>query len=214
MATESVRMLAPIPGKSAVGIEVPDVDREMVRLADVSTDPSTRRDHHPLGGRVGQGHRGRVHLRAKPLQDARIAYLPQHNYLPKGIKIKKLAQTMIDDRFWGDFSNHPIYQNYHDFTIAHLSGGELRQLETMMVLYSKADFILLDEPFTHISPIQAETFKAMIRKCATVKGVILTDHQYYNILDVSDRIILITYDTRPIRDKDELVTYGYVSHIG
>jgi len=48
VATESVRMLAPIPGKSAVGIEVPNVDREMVRLADVLTDPSTRADHHPL----------------------------------------------------------------------------------------------------------------------------------------------------------------------
>jgi S-DNA-T family DNA segregation ATPase FtsK/SpoIIIE len=48
VATESVRMLAPIPGKSAVGIEVPNLDREMVRLADVLTDPSTRRDHHPL----------------------------------------------------------------------------------------------------------------------------------------------------------------------
>jgi S-DNA-T family DNA segregation ATPase FtsK/SpoIIIE len=48
VATESVRMLAPIPGKSAVGIEVPNVDREMVRLADVLTDPGTRGDHHPL----------------------------------------------------------------------------------------------------------------------------------------------------------------------
>jgi S-DNA-T family DNA segregation ATPase FtsK/SpoIIIE len=48
VATESVRMLAPIPGKSAVGIEVPNTDREMVRLADVLTARSTRRDHHPL----------------------------------------------------------------------------------------------------------------------------------------------------------------------
>jgi S-DNA-T family DNA segregation ATPase FtsK/SpoIIIE len=48
VATESVRLLAPIPGKSAVGIEVPNIDREMVRLADVLTAPSTRRDHHPL----------------------------------------------------------------------------------------------------------------------------------------------------------------------
>ncbi len=48
VATESVRMLAPIPGKSAVGIEVPNTDRETVRLADVLTAPSTRRDHHPL----------------------------------------------------------------------------------------------------------------------------------------------------------------------
>lgn len=48
VATESVRMLAPIPGKSAVGIEVPNTDREMVRLSDVLTAPTTRRDHHPL----------------------------------------------------------------------------------------------------------------------------------------------------------------------
>ncbi len=48
VATESVRMLAPIPGKSAVGIEVPNTDREMVRLADVLTAPATRRDHDPL----------------------------------------------------------------------------------------------------------------------------------------------------------------------
>ncbi|MFC7450060.1 DNA translocase FtsK [Rhodococcus daqingensis] len=48
VATDNVRLLAPIPGKSAVGIEVPNTDREMVRLADVLSAPSTRKDHHPL----------------------------------------------------------------------------------------------------------------------------------------------------------------------
>ncbi len=48
VATDNVRLLAPIPGKSAVGIEVPNSDREMVRLADVLAAPSTRKDHHPL----------------------------------------------------------------------------------------------------------------------------------------------------------------------
>ncbi|MBA5848670.1 MULTISPECIES: DNA translocase FtsK [Gordonia] len=47
-ATDNVRLLAPIPGKSAVGIEVPNADREMVRLADVLSASSTRKDKHPL----------------------------------------------------------------------------------------------------------------------------------------------------------------------
>jgi len=48
VATDNVRLLAPIPGKSAVGIEVPNTDREMVRLADVLLAPTARVDHHPL----------------------------------------------------------------------------------------------------------------------------------------------------------------------
>jgi len=48
VATDNVRLLAPIPGKSAVGIEVPNSDREMVRLSDVLVAPATRKDHHPL----------------------------------------------------------------------------------------------------------------------------------------------------------------------
>ena len=47
VATDNVRLLAPIPGKSAVGIEVPNLDRELVRLADVLTDPGTANKHNP-----------------------------------------------------------------------------------------------------------------------------------------------------------------------
>ncbi|MFW0790330.1 DNA translocase FtsK 4TM domain-containing protein [Gordonia sp. CPCC 205333] len=47
-ATDNVRLLAPIPGKSAVGIEVPNADREMVRLADVLSSSKNRKDRHPL----------------------------------------------------------------------------------------------------------------------------------------------------------------------
>ena len=48
VATDNVRLLTPIPGKSLVGIEVPNTDREMVRLADVLNNPAIHEDVDPM----------------------------------------------------------------------------------------------------------------------------------------------------------------------
>ena len=48
VATDNVRLLTPIPGKSAVGIEVPNQDREMVRLRDVLDAPKVAADPDPM----------------------------------------------------------------------------------------------------------------------------------------------------------------------
>lgn len=48
VATDNIRLLTPIPGKSLVGIEVPNLDREMVRLADVLNAPATRGNHDSM----------------------------------------------------------------------------------------------------------------------------------------------------------------------
>jgi len=60
MASPDVRILAPIPGKSAIGVEVPNRRRELVALGDILASPEAAKAHHPLEVALGRDIAGRA----------------------------------------------------------------------------------------------------------------------------------------------------------
>src|SRR6185503_4488129 len=62
MASPDVRILAPIPGRSAIGVEVPNKQRQLVTLGDILSSQEARDASHPLEIGLGRDIAGRAHM--------------------------------------------------------------------------------------------------------------------------------------------------------
>lgn len=141
---------------------------------------------------------------------ADIRMLSQFNCLPKHLKVRQ-AFNYFDvnfDEFCNTFNEFLAWSH---FKIKELSGGNNRMIEIFLILKSNTKFCLLDEPFSHLSPKNAEIFMELLKKEKEKKGIIVTDHLYQYITKMSDDLYLIKdCASYKIDNVDKLKDYGYL----
>lgn len=148
----------------------------------------------------------------RPYQSKLIGYLPQHSFLPTNARVEQVIDVMLQKpNARTKVKENERIKSKLKQKINTLSGGERRYLEVLLVVHLDAMFVLLDEPFSGIEPIYKEMIKKVINEAKKDKGIILTDHDYLNIVQVSTQIILITNGvSKHITSYKELEVLGYV----
>ncbi|SNV41141.1 Lipopolysaccharide export system ATP-binding protein LptB [Chryseobacterium taklimakanense] len=141
----------------------------------------------------------------------RLGYLPQNSFLPRNIEIKNLISLFCNTENSFVLENHPFVKPFLKSRPRELSGAEQRIIEILLLIFSENEFVMLDEPFHSLSPKVVEEIKKLLKEKKLEKGFIISDHLYQDVMEISDRIYLLS-DTslRQISNTDELKFYKYV----
>ena len=130
-----------------------------------------------------------------------IGYLPQEASIFRGMTVEQNIMAVLEvtesepqrrqrmlDELLAEFS---ITHLAHSPAIA-LSGGERRRVEIARALAGRPSFILLDEPLAGIDPIAIADVRDIVSKLKNRGiGVLITDHNVRETLDIIDRAYII-----------------------
>ena len=138
-----------------------------------------------------------------------LKYLPQGNFLPPKMTLRRIFEYYSMD--YGELTEaFPKFAQYQDAQVRELSFGEVRIAGIWLVLCSPSPFCILDEPFSFLAPVAVERIQDLIRRQKSSKGIILSDHNYNALLEVSDEVLLLSDGyVHQVRDRSDLVRYGY-----
>lgn len=141
-----------------------------------------------------------------------ISYLPQQGLIPPYVKVKTAIELLCPE-LKNDLPEHfPFLKALMKQKVSSLSHGEKRLLELIVLTNTQAEYVLLDEPFNGISPLQKEVVIDLIRSKLPDKGFIVTDHDYHNILEVSTRLLMmVDGGLKPVSGEADLAIYGYIN---
>ncbi|MDO1499916.1 ABC transporter ATP-binding protein [Winogradskyella maritima] len=148
----------------------------------------------------------------KPLyQTKRVKYLPQYHFVPNSFRLAKVFK--LYQLQWEDFAKRfPTMAQFEKHRFKNLSGGERRLIESYIILKSDSQIVLLDEPFSHLAPLHIDVVKELIEEEKQNKAIIISDHMYRHIIDMSDDLYLLKNGTtKLITNLTELEDYHYLS---
>lgn len=154
--------------------------------------------HRPDSGEIRLNDRDITQIPVYNRARLGISFLPQEPSILRGLTVRENIQAIAQmthhlqpraiDEILNDLGLAPI----HDRKAYMLSGGERRRLEIARSLILTPDFLLLDEPFAGIDPMQIFELQELIK---TFKnrgmGIIITDHNVREILKITDRSYII-----------------------
>jgi ABC-type multidrug transport system ATPase subunit len=138
-----------------------------------------------------------------------VNYLPQFDFVPPTRKVKDLFEEFELD--YQDFEKRFPDKAYTGFErFRDLSGGERRLIQTYIIAVSNTRFSLLDEPFTHLSPLQSQKVCELILDMKSKKGFIITDHMYQMVAEISDTFYFLSNGRlRRVKNIDDLEGYTH-----
>ena len=132
-----------------------------------------------------------------------LGYLPQETSIFRGMSVEqnilavlevaqpdKTARAQRLEQLLGEFGLTALRES----AAMALSGGERRRCEIARALAAEPSIMLLDEPFAGIDPISIADIRELVRELKSRDiGVLITDHNVRETLDIVDRACII-YD--------------------
>ena len=139
-----------------------------------------------------------------------VVYLSQGYFAPQYLKIIDLV-NLYANIYKEQLLAVPVVRLNLNEQLGNLSGGNRRLVEALLIIYSDAKYVLLDEPFSQLAPLIVDELQQHILKFKDIKGFIVTDHYYRQILQISTRVVLINNGCNySINNEDDLIVNGYL----
>ncbi|MFA7587377.1 MAG: LPS export ABC transporter ATP-binding protein [Novosphingobium sp.] len=130
-----------------------------------------------------------------------LGYLPQETSIFRGMTVEQniasVLELMVPDAALREQELERLLEEFGLTRLRHsaamaLSGGERRRCEIARALAAKPSIMLLDEPFAGIDPLSIADIRDLVKDLKTRGiGVLITDHNVRETLDIVDRACII-----------------------